>query len=125
MFMSYRRTGGVFALLTFAAVAFAGMVLTAAVAAIVLMIRGRPPRRADVARRLLHELRDGVAVPRLSAERLEDQHVERARQEHRIRASHKSVRGVIDLAVRTCQAAAGRPAAGRPHWRRVCSDVAV
>ncbi len=38
MFITYRRTGGVFALLTFAAVALAATVLTVAVAATVLLV---------------------------------------------------------------------------------------
>ena len=37
MFISYRRTGGVFALLTFAAVALAAIVVSAAVAATLLV----------------------------------------------------------------------------------------
>ena len=38
MFITYRRTGGIFALLTFAAVAFAATVLTVVVAATVLIV---------------------------------------------------------------------------------------
>ena len=38
MFITYRRTGGIFALLTLAAVAFAATVLTIAVAAILLIV---------------------------------------------------------------------------------------
>ena len=38
MFITYRRTGGIFALLTLAAVAFAATVLTIAVAATLLIV---------------------------------------------------------------------------------------
>jgi hypothetical protein len=38
MFITYRRTGGIFALLTFAAVAFAATVLTVVVAATLLIV---------------------------------------------------------------------------------------
>jgi hypothetical protein len=38
MFITYRRTGGIFALLTFAAVAFAATLLTVVVAATVLIV---------------------------------------------------------------------------------------
>ena len=38
MFLTYRRTGGVFALLTLAAVAIAATVVTVAVAAIILIV---------------------------------------------------------------------------------------
>ena len=38
MFITYRRTGGIFALLTLAAVAFAATVLTIAVAATMLIV---------------------------------------------------------------------------------------
>jgi hypothetical protein len=38
MFITYRRTGGIFAVLTFAAVAFAATVLTVVVAATVLIV---------------------------------------------------------------------------------------
>ena len=52
-----------------------------------------------VARRLLDELRDRVAVHRAAADRLQDQHVERARQERRFvfGVSHKLFRGHIVL----------------------------
>jgi hypothetical protein len=38
MFITYRRTGGIFALLTFAAIAFAATVLTIVVAATLLIV---------------------------------------------------------------------------------------
>jgi hypothetical protein len=53
MFITYRRTGGVFALLTFAAVALATTLLTVAVVATVLIVAVAVAAAALVARAVL------------------------------------------------------------------------
>jgi hypothetical protein len=63
MLITYRRTGGLFALLTLAAVAFAATVLTVAVAATVLVVAAAIAAAALIGRAVLPRLWRNPTVP--------------------------------------------------------------